>query len=135
MHMEVCEAILSQSIKLKCTLETDSRLVANLPIMYNTVHRLSAVNVLYLPLPDSIMRAKQVLGLQRDACVQTNESSFSGKGPETLYAGQKLNDNEWHSVRVIRRGKNLKLMVDDDVAEGMNHLRFQRHSKTLSVFV
>lgn len=44
--------------------------------------------------------------------------SFSGKGPETLYAGQKLNDNEWHTVRVIRRGKSYKLMVDDDVAEG-----------------
>ncbi|XP_018587895.1 neurexin-3b-like isoform X5 [Scleropages formosus] len=37
-----------------------------------------------------------------------------GKGPETLFAGQKLNDNEWHTVRVIRRGKNYKLMVDDD---------------------
>lgn len=44
--------------------------------------------------------------------------SFSGKGPETLYAGQKLNDNEWHTVRVIRRGKSYKLTVDDDVAEG-----------------
>lgn len=41
-----------------------------------------------------------------------------GKGPETLYAGQKLNDNEWHTVRVVRRGKSLKLTVDDDVAEG-----------------
>ncbi|XP_028252734.1 neurexin 3b isoform X5 [Parambassis ranga] len=39
-----------------------------------------------------------------------------GKGPEVLYAGQKLNDNEWHSVRVIRRGKNLKLLVDEDMA-------------------
>lgn len=45
--------------------------------------------------------------------------SFSGKGPETLYAGQKLNDNEWHTVRVIRRGKSYKLTVDDDVAEGI----------------
>lgn len=43
---------------------------------------------------------------------------FLGKGPETLYAGQKLNDNEWHTVRVVRRGKSLKLTVDDDVAEG-----------------
>lgn len=41
-----------------------------------------------------------------------------GKGPETLYAGQKLNDNEWHTVRVVRRGKNLKLTVDDAAAEG-----------------
>lgn len=36
-----------------------------------------------------------------------------GKGPETIFAGQNLNDNEWHTVRVVRRGKSLKLMVDD----------------------
>ncbi|XP_056126158.1 neurexin-1a isoform X11 [Rhinichthys klamathensis goyatoka] len=36
-----------------------------------------------------------------------------GKGPETMFAGQNLNDNEWHTVRVIRRGKSLKLSVDD----------------------
>uniref|UniRef100_A0A8C2G4C9 Neurexin 2 n=1 Tax=Cyprinus carpio TaxID=7962 RepID=A0A8C2G4C9_CYPCA len=30
-----------------------------------------------------------------------------GKGPETLFAGHKLNDNEWHSVKVVRRGKSL----------------------------
>uniref|UniRef100_A0A3B4D762 Neurexin 3b n=1 Tax=Pygocentrus nattereri TaxID=42514 RepID=A0A3B4D762_PYGNA len=51
-----------------------------------------------------------------------------GKGPETLYAGQKLNDNEWHSVRVMRRGKNFKLTVDDDVAEGQmngDHTRLE----------
>ncbi|XP_019726157.1 neurexin-1a isoform X11 [Hippocampus comes] len=36
-----------------------------------------------------------------------------GKGPETIFAGQNLNDNEWHTVRVFRRGKNLTLTVDD----------------------
>ncbi|XP_034463748.1 neurexin-1a-like isoform X29 [Hippoglossus hippoglossus] len=36
-----------------------------------------------------------------------------GKGPETIFAGQNLNDNEWHTVRVYRRGKSLKLTVDD----------------------
>ncbi|XP_055018513.1 neurexin-1a isoform X24 [Boleophthalmus pectinirostris] len=36
-----------------------------------------------------------------------------GKGPETIFAGQNLNDNEWHTVRVFRRGKSLKLTVDD----------------------
>ncbi|XP_070398475.1 neurexin-1a isoform X19 [Nothobranchius furzeri] len=36
-----------------------------------------------------------------------------GKGPETIFAGQNLNDNEWHTVRVFRRGKGLKLTVDD----------------------
>ncbi|XP_039207522.1 neurexin 3 isoform X33 [Crotalus tigris] len=54
-----------------------------------------------------------------------------GKGPETLYAGQKLNDNEWHTVRVVRRGKNLKLTVDDDVAEGTmvgDHTRLEFHN-------
>uniref|UniRef100_A0A8C9FHB3 Neurexin 3 n=1 Tax=Pavo cristatus TaxID=9049 RepID=A0A8C9FHB3_PAVCR len=52
-------------------------------------------------------------------------------GPETLYAGQKLNDNEWHTVRVVRRGKSLKLMVDDDVAEGTmvgDHTRLEFHN-------
>ncbi|XP_077028539.1 neurexin-2-like [Agelaius phoeniceus] len=28
------------------------------------------------------------------------------KGPETLFAGQRLDDNEWHSVRVARRGRS-----------------------------
>ncbi|XP_077123597.1 neurexin 3 isoform X12 [Ranitomeya variabilis] len=54
-----------------------------------------------------------------------------GKGPETLYAGQKLNDNEWHTVRVVRRGKTLKLTVDDDVAEGTmagDHTRLEFHN-------
>uniref|UniRef100_A0A8B9JD74 Neurexin 2 n=1 Tax=Astyanax mexicanus TaxID=7994 RepID=A0A8B9JD74_ASTMX len=41
-----------------------------------------------------------------------------GKGPETLYAGQKLNDNEWHSVKVVRRGKSLQLSVDNVTVEG-----------------
>uniref|UniRef100_A0A672JGR8 Neurexin 1 n=1 Tax=Salarias fasciatus TaxID=181472 RepID=A0A672JGR8_SALFA len=36
-----------------------------------------------------------------------------GKGPETIFAGSGLNDNEWHTVRVVRRGKSLKLTVDD----------------------
>uniref|UniRef100_A0A3Q3XK54 Neurexin 3a n=1 Tax=Mola mola TaxID=94237 RepID=A0A3Q3XK54_MOLML len=54
-----------------------------------------------------------------------------GKGPETLYAGQKLNDNEWHTLRVVRRGKTYKLMVDDDVAEGEmvgDHTRLEFHN-------
>lgn len=37
----------------------------------------------------------------------------TGKGPETIFAGQNLNDNEWHTVRVFRRGKSLKLTVDE----------------------
>ncbi|XP_028421035.1 neurexin 3a [Perca flavescens] len=55
----------------------------------------------------------------------------SSKGPETLYAGQKLNDNEWHTVRVVRRGKTYKLTVDDDVAEGQmvgDHTRLEFHN-------
>uniref|UniRef100_A0A3P8ZDP0 Neurexin 1 n=1 Tax=Esox lucius TaxID=8010 RepID=A0A3P8ZDP0_ESOLU len=35
------------------------------------------------------------------------------KGPETIFSGVGLNDNEWHTVRVVRRGKSLKLTVDD----------------------
>ncbi|KAF3822215.1 hypothetical protein GH733_007589, partial [Mirounga leonina] len=41
-----------------------------------------------------------------------------GKGPETLFAGHKLNDNEWHTVRVVRRGKSLQLSVDNVTVEG-----------------
>lgn len=41
-----------------------------------------------------------------------------GKGPEILLAGDKLNDNEWHTVRVQRRGKNLLLSVDNATVEG-----------------
>ncbi|XP_078090558.1 neurexin 3a isoform X31 [Mustelus asterias] len=54
-----------------------------------------------------------------------------GKGPETIYAGQKLNDNDWHTVRVVRRGKNLKLMVDEVTAEGQmlgDHTRLEFHN-------
>ncbi|XP_058843766.1 neurexin-3a isoform X28 [Acipenser ruthenus] len=62
-------------------------------------------------------------------CIRINCNS--SKGPETLYAGQKLNDNEWHIVRVVRRGKSLKLMVDDDTAEGQmvgDHTRLELHN-------
>ncbi|XP_022537558.2 neurexin-1a isoform X4 [Astyanax mexicanus] len=44
-------------------------------------------------------------------CIRIN--CTTSKGPETLFAGQNLNDNEWHTVRVMRRGKNLQLSVDD----------------------
>ncbi|XP_061560296.1 neurexin-3b isoform X6 [Phycodurus eques] len=59
-------------------------------------------------------------------CVRINCNT--SKGPEALYAGQKLNDNDWHSVRVVRRGKNIKLVVDDDMAEGQmagDHTRLE----------
>ncbi|XP_034096402.1 neurexin-2-like isoform X15 [Gymnodraco acuticeps] len=41
-----------------------------------------------------------------------------GKGPEVLLVGEKLNDNEWHTVKVVRRGKNLLLSVDNVTVEG-----------------
>ncbi|XP_019746642.1 neurexin 3b isoform X14 [Hippocampus comes] len=59
-------------------------------------------------------------------CVRINCNT--SKGPEALYAGQKLNDNNWHSVRVVRRGKNITLIVDDDMAEGQmagDHTRLE----------
>ncbi|XP_069064481.1 neurexin 3 isoform X12 [Pleurodeles waltl] len=62
-------------------------------------------------------------------CIRINCNS--SKGPEILYAGQKLSDNEWHTVRVVRRGKSLKLTVDDDVAEGTmvgDHTRLEFHN-------
>ncbi|XP_077594750.1 neurexin 1a isoform X4 [Stigmatopora nigra] len=44
-------------------------------------------------------------------CIRIN--CTASKGPETIFAGSGLNDNEWHTVRVVRRGKGLKLTVDD----------------------
>ncbi|XP_039990445.1 neurexin 1a isoform X3 [Xiphias gladius] len=44
-------------------------------------------------------------------CIRIN--CTASKGPETIFAGSGLNDNEWHTVRVVRRGKSLKLTVDD----------------------
>lgn len=46
-------------------------------------------------------------------CVNHCLDCPAGKGPETIFAGQNVNDNEWHTVRVFRRGKSLKLTVDD----------------------
>ncbi|XP_030012438.1 neurexin-1a isoform X42 [Sphaeramia orbicularis] len=55
-----------------------------------------------------------------------------GKGPETIFAGQNLNDNEWHTVRVFRRGKSLKLTVDDlPAVEGQmagDHTQLEFHN-------
>uniref|UniRef100_A0A8D2ZSK4 Neurexin-1a-like n=1 Tax=Scophthalmus maximus TaxID=52904 RepID=A0A8D2ZSK4_SCOMX len=44
-------------------------------------------------------------------CIRIN--CTASKGPETIFAGSGLNDNEWHTVRVVRRGKSLMLTVDD----------------------
>lgn len=64
------------------------------------------------------------------ACVRVNNclDCPAGKGPETIFAGQNLNDNEWHTVRVFRRGKSLKLTVDDlPPVEGTSHPPDTRH--------
>ncbi|XP_041948023.1 neurexin 2a isoform X3 [Alosa sapidissima] len=53
------------------------------------------------------------------------------KGPETLLAGRKLNDNEWHSVKVVRRGKSLQLSVDNETVDGQMtgaHTRLEFHN-------
>lgn len=57
-----------------------------------------------------------------------------GKGPEVLLVGEKLNDNEWHTVKVVRRGKNLQLSVDNVTVEGivgMQELCLQRYFKDI----
>ncbi|XP_073195309.1 neurexin-1 isoform X21 [Lepidochelys kempii] len=63
-------------------------------------------------------------------CIRINCNS--SKGPETLFAGYNLNDNEWHTVRVVRRGKSLKLMVDDQQAMtgqmAGDHTRLEFHN-------
>lgn len=48
-----------------------------------------------------------------ELCVNRSLDCPAGKGPETIFAGSNLNDNEWHTVRVVRRGKSLKLTVDE----------------------
>ncbi|KAF4084920.1 hypothetical protein AMELA_G00111550 [Ameiurus melas] len=63
-------------------------------------------------------------------CIRIN--CTTSKGPETIFAGQNLNDNEWHTVRVVRRGKNLKLTVDDlQPSEGQitgDHTQLEFHN-------
>nr|XP_060636840.1 neurexin-1 [Anolis sagrei ordinatus] len=63
-------------------------------------------------------------------CIRINCNS--SKGPETLFAGYNLNDNEWHTVRVVRRGKSLKLVVDDQQAMtgqmAGDHTRLEFHN-------
>ncbi|XP_051472084.1 neurexin-1 isoform X19 [Apus apus] len=63
-------------------------------------------------------------------CIRINCNS--SKGPETLFAGYNLNDNEWHTVRVVRRGKSLKLIVDDQQAMtgqmAGDHTRLEFHN-------
>uniref|UniRef100_A0A5F8HE90 Neurexin 2 n=1 Tax=Monodelphis domestica TaxID=13616 RepID=A0A5F8HE90_MONDO len=60
-----------------------------------------------------------------------------GKGPETLFAGHKLNDNEWHTVRVVRRGKSLQLSVDNVTVEAGQmagaHTRLEFHNIETSI--
>uniref|UniRef100_A0A4W4G9Q7 Neurexin 1 n=1 Tax=Electrophorus electricus TaxID=8005 RepID=A0A4W4G9Q7_ELEEL len=62
--------------------------------------------------------------------ISTNQSTC--KGPETIFVGQNLNDNEWHTVRVVRRGKSLKLMMDDlQPSEGQitgDHTQLEFHN-------
>ncbi|XP_051958560.1 neurexin-1a-like isoform X10 [Xyrauchen texanus] len=63
-------------------------------------------------------------------CIRIN--CTTSKGPETIFSGQNLNDNEWHTVRVIRRGKSLKLTVDDlQTSEGQitgDHTQLEFHN-------
>uniref|UniRef100_W5JY99 Neurexin 1b n=1 Tax=Astyanax mexicanus TaxID=7994 RepID=W5JY99_ASTMX len=59
-------------------------------------------------------------------CIRIN--CTTSKGPETLFAGQNLNDNEWHTVRVMRRGKNLQLSVDDLQTITGDHTQLEFHN-------
>lgn len=66
-----------------------------------------------------------VCGVYAYVCVNRCLDCPAGKGPETIFAGQNVNDNEWHTVRVFRRGKSLKLTVDDLLpVEGTSHPLF-----------
>uniref|UniRef100_A0AAR2JP19 Neurexin-1a n=1 Tax=Pygocentrus nattereri TaxID=42514 RepID=A0AAR2JP19_PYGNA len=63
-------------------------------------------------------------------CIRIN--CTTSKGPETIFAGQNLNDNEWHTVRVVRRGKSLQLTADDlQPSEGQitgDHTQLEFHN-------
>ncbi|XP_058651400.1 neurexin-1a isoform X9 [Onychostoma macrolepis] len=74
-------------------------------VLMATTSRDSA-DTLRLELDTSHVRLTVNLDCDRINCT-------TSKGPETIFAGQNLNDNEWHTVRVSRRGKSLKLSVDD----------------------
>uniref|UniRef100_A0A671T6L7 Neurexin-1a-like n=1 Tax=Sinocyclocheilus anshuiensis TaxID=1608454 RepID=A0A671T6L7_9TELE len=74
-------------------------------ILMATTSRDSA-DTLRLELDTSRVRLTVNLDCDRINCSMS-------KGPETIFAGQNLNDNEWHTVRVSRRGKSLKLSLDD----------------------
>ncbi|XP_066108016.1 neurexin-2-beta isoform X18 [Saccopteryx bilineata] len=79
-------------------------------LMMATTSRESA-DTLRLELDGGQMKLTVNLDCLRVGCAPS-------KGPETLFAGHKLNDNEWHTVRVMRRGKSLQLSVDNVTVEG-----------------
>ncbi|XP_070283507.1 neurexin-2-beta isoform X9 [Myotis yumanensis] len=79
-------------------------------LMMATTSRESA-DTLRLELDGGQMKLTVNLDCLRVGCAPS-------KGPETLFAGHKLNDNEWHTVRVVRRGKSLQLSVDNVTVEG-----------------
>ncbi|XP_036286375.1 neurexin-2-beta isoform X14 [Pipistrellus kuhlii] len=79
-------------------------------LMMATTSRESA-DTLRLELDGGQMKLTVNLDCLRVGCAPS-------KGPETLFAGHKLNDNEWHTVRVLRRGRSLQLSVDNVTVEG-----------------
>ncbi|XP_056657451.1 neurexin-2-beta isoform X25 [Monodelphis domestica] len=95
-------------------------------LMMATTSKESA-DTLRLELDGGRMKLTVNLDCLRDGCAP----SAAGKGPETLFAGHKLNDNEWHTVRVVRRGKSLQLSVDNVTVEGQMagaHTRLEFHN-------
>ena len=51
-------------------------------------------------------------------------------GEKTIYVGQSLNDDIYHSVVIRRRGRNVRAIVDDDeplVGESLTLKRFHLH--------
>lgn len=38
-----------------------------------------------------------------------------GDGEKVLFAGHGLNDNQWHTLRISRRGRSMKMRVDDEL--------------------
>uniref|UniRef100_A0A8C2PQ34 Neurexin 1b n=1 Tax=Cyprinus carpio TaxID=7962 RepID=A0A8C2PQ34_CYPCA len=86
-------------------------------VLMATTSRDSA-DTLRLELDTSRVRLTVNLDCDRINCT-------TSKGPETIFAGQNLNDNEWHTVRVSRRGKSLKLSVDDLATISGDHTQLE----------
>ncbi|KAL4612984.1 neurexin-1a isoform X14 [Arapaima gigas] len=100
-------------------------------LLVATTSRNSA-DTLRLELDAGRVRLTVNLVEQVSLCANNSLGCSTGKGPETIFAGSNLNDDEWHTVRVMRRGRSLRLSVDEALpAEGQmagDHTQLEFHN-------